>query len=193
MSDRSVSRDREIEMVLDNKKLFSILFLTFVLLGVFFAMGYVLGRSSATAETVPPSGPVQASAPAPRPSAAGDMEDTAQRESAPPDSDTSKGTEPAGGTSAGRPSAEPEAAPPAGTIIEPKPGQTFLQVSAVARPEAELLVDVLIRKGFRAVVAPGPNENLYRVLVGPAADDTELARIKGDLEQAGFKPIPRRY
>ena len=69
----------------------------------------------------------------------------------------------------------------------------FLQVSAVARPEAELLVDVLVKKGFRAAVARGPNELLYRVLVGPASSDTELAKTKGDLEQAGFKPIPRRY
>ncbi|MBC7925317.1 MAG: SPOR domain-containing protein, partial [Bryobacteraceae bacterium] len=74
-----------------------------------------------------------------------------------------------------------------------RPGQTWLQVSAVGRPEAELLVDVLVKKGFRAIIAPGPSEKLFRVLVGPARDDAEVVRTRTELEQSGFRPIPRRY
>src|SRR3954466_12563823 len=54
MRDHSASaapdQDNEFELVLGNKQLFSVLFIVFVLLGVFFAMGYVLGRSSAPIE-----------------------------------------------------------------------------------------------------------------------------------------------
>jgi cell division septation protein DedD len=95
----------------------------------------------------------------------------------------------------------PAATPPAARTIEvgpvstlqPQPGQTFLQVSAVAKAEAEILTELLVKKGFRAVVAPGPTDKLYRVLVGPAKDTADLSRIKGDLEQAGFKSIVRKY
>lgn len=188
MTERSATgQDREFEMVLDNKKLFSILFLTFVLLGVFFAMGYMLGRNSAPLEAVATTVPGEPVTPAPRPAASGGPVEITPSQTAEPTAPQAAASEvPA------QP-ARTEPPPAAGTIIEPRAGQTFLQVSAVARPEAELLVDVLVKKGFRAAVAPGPNESLYRVLVGPAASDTELAKLKGDLEQAGFKPIPRRY
>src|SRR4051812_32484941 len=56
MRDHSASatpeQDNEFELVLGNKQLFSVLFIVFVLLGVFFAMGYVLGRSSTPIEPV---------------------------------------------------------------------------------------------------------------------------------------------
>lgn len=76
---------------------------------------------------------------------------------------------------------------------EPAPGQTFLQVAAVKRPEAELIVDVLKKKGFRAVVAPGPTDTLFRVLVGPFQESTALAKTRADLETAGFRSIVRKY
>src|SRR3954453_18247688 len=54
MRDHSASaapdQDNEFELVLGNKQLFSVLFVVFVLLGVFFAMGYLMGRSSAPIE-----------------------------------------------------------------------------------------------------------------------------------------------
>jgi cell division septation protein DedD len=174
--------DREFELVLGNKQLFSLLFIMFVLLGVFFAMGYTLGRTSAPPETATASGgaqPQTASRPAPRPSVV-DGAVPEQKQEAP----TAKQEQPA-------------AEQPAGgsgtlTIIDPKPGQIFCQVTAVARPEAELLVEVLQKKGFRAAMAPGPDK-FVRVLVGPAANDAELVKLKTDLEQAGFKPFVRRY
>src|SRR4051794_33574892 len=48
--------DHETEIVLGNKQLFSLLFVVFVLLGVFFAMGYVMGRSTVSAEVSTPIG-----------------------------------------------------------------------------------------------------------------------------------------
>jgi len=80
----------------------------------------------------------------------------------------------------------------------PEPGQVFLQVAAVKRPEAELVVDVLRKKGFRATVAPvelngRPSDTLFRALVGPFKDASTLAKANTDLESAGFKPIVRKY
>jgi cell division septation protein DedD len=87
---------------------------------------------------------------------------------------------------------------PHAEINAPGPGQTFLQVAAVKRPEAELIVDVLKKKGFRALVSPvvidgQPSDALFRALVGPLKDPSEVAKTKSDLEAAGFKPIIRKY
>jgi cell division septation protein DedD len=179
----ATEQEREFELVLGNKQLFGVLFIVIVLLAVFFSVGYVMGRNTATveiAEGVPgsiPASSIPATSVEGRPS------------QVPPT------------RSEAVPSREPEAqavparaeTPPPISVREPQPGQTFWQVSAVARPEAELLVDVLTRKGFRAMVAPGPNEQLFRVLVGPSQDSSDLGKMRADLEQAGFKPMIRKY
>ena len=183
------NEEGEFELVLGNKELLSVLFIVVVLLGVFFAMGYVVGRNSSPVDTarrseayVPPAAPAER---APAPTSA------VQTTTAPPAAAASAETaapEPAVETA---PAPAPENAPV--VLAQPQPGQMFLQVSAVAKPEADILVDLLTKKGFHAMVAAGPNESLYRVLVGPAKDTTDLGKMKGDLEQAGFKSIVRKY
>jgi hypothetical protein len=77
---------------------------------------------------------------------------------------------------------------------QPLPGQTYLQVVAVKKPDAEMIAGILRKKGFpQAVVVPGPNETLFRVLVGPLIDAAALSKTKVDLEAAGFKAMPRKY
>ena len=178
-------QDHEFELVLGNKQLFSLLFLVFVLLGVFFAMGYAMGRTSAPAAEVARQNsttqPEVTAPPAGRPSAA---EGSALPPTIPAPESAARPSQPA--------PAQPTAVATA-SFIDPKPGEVFLQVSAVARPEAELLVEVLSRKGFRASMAPGPTDKLIRVLVGPAASEADLAKLRTDLEQSGFKAMVRRY
>jgi len=194
MKDRSAvmhtDQDREFELVLGNKQLFSLLFLVFVLLGVFFAMGYAMGRTSAPADLA------RQQTPAARtdltPSSAG--RPSATEGSAMPPTIPASEAPVRAAESAPAPAVEsPVQETPAARFIDPKPGEVFLQVSAVARPEAELLVEVLSRKGFRASMAPGPTEKVIRVLVGPAANDGDLTKLRGDLEQSGFKAMVRRY
>ncbi|MEJ7607576.1 MAG: SPOR domain-containing protein [Bryobacteraceae bacterium] len=162
------NEDGEFELVLGNKQMLSVFFIVMVMLGAFFAMGYVVGKNSA---------PVTAAAVTAEPYVRSD----ARSAMAP------RREEPAVAAS---PVAEAPVA--SNSIGQPKLGETYLQVSAVARTEAEMLTGILLKKGFRAIVAPGPNEELYRVLVGPAQDVAESSRLKADLEQAGFKPIVRK-
>ena len=191
-------QDREFELVLGNKQLFSLLFLIFVLLGVFFAMGYVMGRNSGpsdVARQVSTTRDDDAETASARPATTSSVQ-----ESRPP---TIPASEAVGSHGSEMPSARrAEASEPvpvrqeptvAARFMDPKPGQMFLQVSAVARPEAELLVEVLSRKGFRAAMAPGPNDKLIRVLVGPVATEADVAKTRTELESAGFKPMVRRY
>jgi hypothetical protein len=71
-------------------------------------------------------------------------------------------------------------------------GGAYLQIAAVDRGMAEVLVEVLRRKGFQAEVASGATEDIFRVVVGPAKDAADLARIREDLQAAGFTSFARK-
>jgi cell division septation protein DedD len=199
------TEDGEFELVLGNKQLLSLFFIMAILLGVFFTMGYMMGRSA---------GPVSAATgrdstvtpPVPRPDAPSAMPQDAPpatftpaqpAETAPAATpDANAGAAPQ--TPSAADSAKPAADAPSGEamkVTQPQPGQLFVQVSSMlAQPEAEILVEVLGKKGFRAIIAPGPNEGRFRVLVGPVTDTNDAGRVKADLEQAGFKgAFPKKY
>lgn len=184
----------EFELVLGNKQLLSGFFIVVILFGVFFTMGYIVGRSSspaprltAAADTNTPPGP---SLSIPQPEAAGPPVATPPpaQATAPEDASQRAPAAPASQTVAAKP---PEPAPQAPAPSEPAAGETYLQVMAVKRPEAEVVVKALRDKGFRATMGPGPND-LVRVLVGPFADGTSLGTAKANLENAGFHPIVRK-
>jgi cell division septation protein DedD len=77
----------------------------------------------------------------------------------------------------------------------PPAGETFLQVQALRKPQAQLLVDVLKERGFRAIMSPVKvdGQELYRALVGPVHGASDLAKTKADLESEGFKPIVKKF
>jgi len=80
--------------------------------------------------------------------------------------------------------------PAVSTFTGPQSGQTFLQVAAVGHTEANALADVLSKKGFRAhaVAKPGSSD-IYRVLIGPMQDTSELSSTRDSLRNAGFTKI----
>jgi cell division septation protein DedD len=186
------NEDGEFELSLGNKELLSVLFIVVVLLGVFFAMGYVVGRNSAPVDTARKTEPyVRTDAPSAMPENRRPPEEQVQQSgaassTAAPTPVTTIVTD----SAAERP--KPIEVAPV-SIGQPQVGQTYLQVSAVAKAEAEILTELLVKKGFRALVAAGPSEKLFRVLVGPARNPADIGRLKGDLEQAGFKSIVRKY
>jgi len=71
----------------------------------------------------------------------------------------------------------------------PQTGQTYLQVAAVSRPEAETVAGVLSRRGFHAHVAPKPGTKWFRVLVGPVHDAGELSTTRDALMKKGFREV----
>ena len=186
-NDPSELESNEFEMVLGNTQLLSVFFIVVVLLGVFFTMGYVLGRNSSPVEAArgtesferqnaPSAMPVSSSS-----EPAGSVAEQAASDAGAAESDGASGTRAAEGSTATR-------------VIDPEPGETYLQVMAVAKSEAEVLTEVLVRKGFRAFVSPGPNDKLFRVLVGPTKDIDEVARLKAELEAAtGARPFVKKF
>ena len=169
----------EFEILLGNKQLLSVFFIVVILLGVFFTMGYILGRNSGRSE-----------------------ERVAQtaRQATPPATMQGRKDEPSAFGYATPPPAEPPKAEPVPPAItqppasqEPEPGGVYLQVAAVKKPEAEVVAEVLLKKGFRSIVAAHPTEPIFRVLVGPLDGADAVAKMREDLLAAGFKPMLRKF
>ena len=207
------NEDGEFELVVGNKQLLSIVFILMVVFGVVFSMGYFVGRANSGSDNPAPATQA-ANQPPGRPQAAGaEGAATPTPEATPDDSlpagdakvttpDTGSSTTPvvsATPVAAHVPAATPKpvATPPPAPrtpVAAVQAGQTYLQVAAVKKPQAEMLVEVLKEKGFRAVSSPtAPGAELFRALVGPLRDAAEVARTKADLENAGFKPIIKRF
>jgi len=192
--------DNEQEFVLGNKQLLSAFFVVVMLLGVFFAMGYIVGHN-----TTSDGAAKKAAAGDPPPaSASAAMPDSGASASPPPslpaDTNPAPQTMPAQTETVRPPVPERTESLPAekpaerapekpSTHIESAPGHTYLQVSAVKRPAADSIVKTLKDKGFPALLGESSKPLLFRVLVGPYADTESLSKAKSDLKAMGFDAV----
>jgi len=202
--------DGEYELVLGNRQLLSAFFIIVILFGVFFTMGYVVGRNSAPASAASATAPniatsVRPDAAAPANTSPSQPAPTSPSESAKQPPVETKPVATPEKTDAAPParrtptpaSERAAAAMPGGSdagapTVTPGPGRMYLQVAAAAQPQAGVVVDTLKQKGFPALLAQGPNATLFRVLVGPYSDAAQLGKAKADLESAGFHPMVRK-
>jgi len=191
------NEDGEFELILANRQLLSVFFIVVVLLGVFFTMGYIVGRNSGPAVEVaavhkPESKPIvvdptppqesPSSANVPPAAAPAPTSTQPQREADVPKAEP-KREEP---VAKKEPPAKKEKEKPAPASAAPASGQTYLQLVATAKAEADVMVDVLHQKQFKAIAVEIPEKpGLFRVLVGPLADGN-LNKTKSDLTSAGF-------
>jgi len=202
------NEEGEFELVLGNKQLLSVFFLIVLLLGVFFSMGYIVGRNTA------PGGPQMASSRSGSGTLTVDPPGPASTTSLP---DISKPSpvgrtpepEPAPSRETARPVSKPEpvktevakAEPPKRETPPPPPpaeassgpllkGNYYLQVAAVRDKDASILTDVLGKRGFSTATEAVPEKALVRVLVGPFKDTAALNEAKEKLSD--FRPIARK-
>jgi cell division septation protein DedD len=179
--------DGEKELVLGNKQLISLFFVVVALCGVFFAVGYMIGRntSKAAADSAPvaaTAAPAQESEP-PR--------ETVVTDTPPSPVDTPPVTTPA----APAVPTSTAAAPPPPSIqtraandvpAVPIAGATYLQVTALRRSDADSLVRTLREQSFPALLAESSKPDLFRVLVGPYHQTADVADAKARLKSLGF-------
>ncbi|HUK23361.1 MAG TPA: SPOR domain-containing protein [Terriglobales bacterium] len=204
-----MSSSQDTEITLGTGKMLVLFFALAALCGVFFAMGYKLGRSSAgtaaaeaaaPAETAPASAtqtaavkPAASSAASPDLAyyqAQGGGKETSHA-AAPPEKSSSQAPGPEASTST------PSTPAAASTSAPPDPAQAagegyYVQVAAVSKQEdANALVDALKRKQYPAFVASG-GDNLYRVQVGPFADVKNAEDMRARLVNDGYNPILKK-
>lgn len=187
------NEEGEFELILGNKQLLSVFFIVVVLLGVFFAMGYIVGRNSAPGKTEVAS---TTRPPSERPTTP--IEPPVQPSGAPaavnPPAEQPV-EKPAAVKKQAPPPEKPPAPAPSPAATDTPPTGLYWQVAATKRAEAELLVDLLKGKGYKARMVPAPGtEGYFRVLIGPAGNTAALSALKADLEALGYKnPIKRDY
>jgi len=196
----------EFELVLGNKQLLSVFFIVVVLLGVFFTMGYIVGRNTgaevAAQMAATPGQPLVVESETASAARTAPRAEPVRTTPPPPVRTTPAPPPQAAPPPVARPPVRPKRTvrtppppprAPATTGGQPAPGQTFLQVAATTQPEAEVLRDLLAKRGFRSRIAPVPGQNLYRVLVGPVNSAEAISENRTKLRAAGFKPFTRRY
>jgi cell division septation protein DedD len=179
------------ELVLGNKQLISLFFVVVALCGVFFAMGYMIGRNSGrTTLAADGSG-----------SAAGTLAASpgnSQRQQPEPPRETAASTpDPATPTISDKPDATSFDTKPARDTAAPQPydskavstpevGASYLQVTALPRADADGVVKTLRDQSFPTILATSSKDGLFRVLVGPYHQTSELADAKSRLKTIGF-------
>jgi cell division septation protein DedD len=207
------NEDGEFELILANRQLLSVFFIVVVLLGVFFTMGYIVGRNSGPAQVDvasarrPDTKPMVVESPAPQETPAASSpppaaapastqpQQPAEEARVEPKKEEPK-PEPRKPEPKKKDEPKPKEQPAPKAIAAPQSGQTYLQLAATAKTEADVMVDVLHQKKFKAIAVEIPEKpGVFRVLVGPLADGT-LNKTKTDLTSSGFpgdKAIKKVY
>jgi len=190
------NEEGEFELILGNRQLMSVFFIVVILLGVFFAMGYIVGRNSS-----PVTGPDVATR---RPESKPLVETPPPQPREDPAPEAPKGTASQQGPAVPATPARPEAPTPGAVkqsarvdkSAQPESGKTYLQLSAIDHDAAEIMVELLRKKSFPAITAEVPERpGVFRVLVGPVAE-ADVAKIRTDLQNASFpgkEAIKRTY
>lgn len=163
----------EFEIVLGRGQVAVLLFLVLMVLAVFSGLSYFTGRKVSAAATAPRA-PVAAKPlpAAPLPVAQVPVVKTPEKAAAPaPIIPISN---------------EP-------VFRDPKPGEVFLQMAAVEKGVAGVFAEGLRRMGFPSIVAPGPSERIYRVLIGPVKGEAQMSQIRKSLDAAGLSTFLRRW
>src|SRR5713101_3958353 len=78
-------------------------------------------------------------------------------------------------------------------FAEPLPGAVYIQMGAVDKGMAMVFAAGLRKYGFDGFVAPGPNEKIFRVLIGPLPDPDSFRRAKAAVDAIDLGTFARRY
>jgi cell division septation protein DedD len=76
---------------------------------------------------------------------------------------------------------------------DPKNGSVYIQMGAVEKGVSVIFAEGLRKRGLAAFVAPGPNEKIFRVLIGPLPDPASYVRAKDTVDKIGLATFARRF
>jgi cell division septation protein DedD len=107
--------------------------------------------------------------------------------------ETAPVAEPVAAAEAAKPEAAPIAAPPSWNMVEPQSGDLYLQLATMGPKSTNEYLKILDAKGIHPQIAPGPSENLHRLVVGPYNDKAALEKEQQELETEGIEFMARRY
>lgn len=197
MAETETDERESTEITLGTGKLLGIFFGLVLLCSLFFAMGYMLGRSNANGtKTEIVSGEPTGGSAAGKPSAADKTPSPAPVTVVPAGSNAPPST-PAAPVPASASSSAPPALVPASASnsanLNPNAasgGAYLVQVAAVSKHEdADILASALQKKQYPAFVGNATGDTLFHVLVGPLTDPKDAETMRSRLAADGYNAI----
>ena len=92
-----------------------------------------------------------------------------------------------------KPVEPPPAAASAWNTVDPQSGELYLQLATMGPNSTNEYLKTLDAKGIHPRIAPGPSENLHRLVIGPYPDKATLEKEQMELEAAGIQFMARRF
>jgi cell division septation protein DedD len=77
--------------------------------------------------------------------------------------------------------------------VIPHPGEKYVQVAAFGAKAMDSYIQELESKGLRPLIAPGPSDGIYRILIGPYTNMDTLEQTRRTLQVVGMDSIVRAY
>jgi DedD protein len=203
MSAKESDQVRDTEITLSTGKLLGIFFALVIICGVFFTMGYLLGKSNSA------GGRTEIVATLPSSSAgkpyAGNKTPEAVTQTCPPGSPNCAAATASDASSSAKPADQPPAAQQSSGSktsdqsttqsagADGKSGAASLfrvQVAAVSKQEdAEILVTALRKKQYPVFIANASGDPLFHVQVGPFTDRKDAEAMRTRLSGDGYNAI----
>jgi cell division septation protein DedD len=176
----SAAEPAEFEIVLGRAQIASWLFVMVIAIAVCSSLAYLAGKSAVVKKTVA-TAPAVITPPAPSvpPPAATTAMPTASI-LVPPKTDMASILKTAG-----------QSGPP--LFAEPEAGKVYIQIGAVEKGMATILAEGLRSHGFDAFVGVGPNDKIFRVLIGPLPDPESFRQAKAAVDAIDLTAFARKY
>jgi DedD protein len=203
MAAKDTDQVRDTEITLSTGKLLGIFFALAIVCGVFFTMGYLLGKSTSAGGRTEIVATVPSSA-AGKPYA-GNKTPEAVTQTCPPGSPNCTATaagdanssakptdqQPVPQQSSGSKTTDQGATQSAGTDVKTGAASSFMvQVAAVSKQEdAEILVNALRKKQYAVFIANATGDPLFHVQVGPFTDRKDAEATRTRLSGDGYNAI----
>ncbi|HEU4416801.1 MAG TPA: SPOR domain-containing protein [Candidatus Angelobacter sp.] len=190
-------QDREI--TLSTSKLLGIFFALAIVCGVFFTMGYLLGKSTSVGGRTEIVGVVPSGSSASKPSAGNKTPITTTQNCPPGSSDCAPAVTNADAATTGKTVDNASAPAAADKNTDPSAsadtkngaaGSFMVQVAAVSKQEdADILKTSLQKKQYPAFISNSAGDPLFHVQVGPFTDRKDAEAMRVRLAGEGYNPI----
>ena len=193
MSEKETDQVQDTEFTLSTSKLLGIFFALVILCGVFFTMGYLLGKSTSAGGRTEIVATVPSGSSASEPSGANKTPEATQPTSPDASPAGKNSDQPTGQSAAKTPDQSKDQANSQSAGDDAKngaPGSFMVQVAAVSKQEdAEILVASLQKKQYPVFIANSPGDPLFHVQVGPFSDRKDADAMRTRLAGDGYNAI----
>jgi DedD protein len=191
-----MSEAQETELTLSTGKLLGVFFVVVVICGVFFSLGYAVGKNSAPASGVAIMDSSQLSTV----TATGGTKPSPGKAGEPPQPGCAEGDancQPPATARQEPPEGAPEMAvsnaAPEMTSVPQTGAGLMVQVAAVSKKEdAEALQGALQKKQYPVIVVPNETSHLFHVQVGPFSNPKDAEAMRARLASDGYNAIVKR-